>query len=101
MRFIQMIFFTITLAIAASGQGIKYTTEAKLKGQIAAVPCVDNKGRLDAVKALFLKLGATEDDVRIEKLKDVENVVVTKRGKTAETIIVGAHYDRRATAAVL
>ncbi len=62
---------------------------------IGAVPC-ETELRLDGVKKLFLEAGAKDGDIKIEKLdKDkISNLTVTKKGKTDETIVVGAHYDR-------
>ena len=77
----------------AQKAGIKISTEEEIKSDVSLVPCKD-KERLAAVKSLFIKNGATEPDITIEKLKDVENLIVTKKGKTAETVIVGAHYDK-------
>src|SRR5215204_6778229 len=94
MRFIIIGTIIIAAALAGSAQGIKYSTEGEIKEQIAATPCGKNSERLSAVKELFLKAGASVEDVKIEKIKNVENVVVVKKGKTAETIVVGAHYDK-------
>ena len=58
----------------------------------ASVPC-KNEERLFAVKSLFLKMGAPEADITIEKIKDVENILIRKQGETDEKIIIGAHYD--------
>ncbi len=57
-----------------------------------SVPC-KNEERLQAVKDLFLTMGAPAVDITIEKLKDVENIVLRKPGETDEKIIIGAHYD--------
>ena len=57
-----------------------------------AVPC-KNEARLAAVKELFLKMGAPETDIHIEKIKDVENIIIRKQGETDEKIVIGAHYD--------
>lgn len=56
------------------------------------VPC-KNEDRLPAVKSLFEKMGATEANITIEKIKDVENIVIRKPGASNETIFIGAHYD--------
>jgi Zn-dependent M28 family amino/carboxypeptidase len=64
----------------------------EFKEAFLTVPC-KNEERLAAVKALFLKMGAPEADISIEKIKDVENIVIRKSGETNEKIIVGAHYD--------
>jgi Zn-dependent M28 family amino/carboxypeptidase len=53
-----------------------------------------NEERLEAVKRLFKKMGATDEDLKVEKFGNVENLTVTKKGKSADTIIVGAHYDK-------
>ncbi|HKP11154.1 MAG TPA: M20/M25/M40 family metallo-hydrolase, partial [Blastocatellia bacterium] len=47
-----------------------------------------------AVRALFEKMGAPADGITVEKFGGVENLVVRKPGATAETVIVGAHYDK-------
>jgi len=68
------------------------TLEA-IKAEFDAVPCKDGE-RLAAVRALFEKLGATEADFTLEKYKQAENFIVRKPGKSPETIIIGAHYDK-------
>ena len=50
--------------------------------------------RLTAVRTLFKNKGAKDDDLKTEKHDSAENLVVTVKGKSSETIIVGAHYDR-------
>lgn len=67
--------------------------EEQLKADLNTGPCKSNE-RADAVKALFKKMGASDADINAEKIKDIQNVVVTKKGKTDETVIVGAHYDK-------
>ncbi len=57
-----------------------------------SIPC-KNVERLPAVKELFLQMGAKEENISIEKIKNVENIIVSRPGKTAEKIIVSAHYD--------
>ncbi len=81
------------IAKAQEPSGIPYATLEEIKELVALAPCKD-KERLEAVKKLFVKIGAGEADVTVEKLKNVENVIVTKKGKTDETIVVGAHYDK-------
>lgn len=71
---------------------IKISTPEEFKTAFSSVPC-KNEERLAAVKALFLEMGATEEDITIEKHKDVENIVIRKQGETEEKIIIGAHYD--------
>jgi Zn-dependent M28 family amino/carboxypeptidase len=71
------------------------STEEQIAENVKLVPC-DSKKRLEAVKELFEKLGAKKEDISVERFdKDkIANVVVKKKGKTEDTIIVGAHYDK-------
>lgn len=75
------------------GDHRKVTSEEQLKEDVSSGPC-KNKERLEAAKKLFQKMGATESDIQIEKYGDLQNLVLTKQGKSTETIIVGAHYDK-------
>lgn len=95
---IKILLITILLLHGfsyAQENKIKFSTEEEIKKHVEAVPCKD-KERLEAVKNLFLQVGAADSDVKIEKLKSVENLVVTKKGKTNEIVVVGAHYDKTA-----
>lgn len=94
MRLFKISLLIISAASGLFAQGIQYATEAELKEQISAVPCTKNTDRMAAVRDLFIKAGAAADDIKVDKLKDVDNLVITKPGKTSEKIIVGAHYDR-------
>jgi putative aminopeptidase FrvX len=62
------------------------------KTDINAVPC-DNKARLDGVKSLFAKHGASADAIRVAAYDKTENLVVKLPGKSDEMIVIGAHYD--------
>ncbi|HEX4951694.1 MAG TPA: M20/M25/M40 family metallo-hydrolase [Blastocatellia bacterium] len=68
------------------------STLEELRQEFLTVPC-RNEERLPAVKNLFLKMGAPEADISIEKIKDVENIIIRKQGDTDEKIVIGAHYD--------
>lgn len=80
-------------ATFAQTKTVKLSTEDEIKEDLKLVSC-KNAERLETVRKLFQKLGAADEEINIEKFKDVENLVVTKKGKTDETIIVGAHYDK-------
>jgi Zn-dependent M28 family amino/carboxypeptidase len=67
--------------------------DEELKADLAAGPC-KNSDRLRAVKDLFKRNGAAENDIRVDKLKDLQNVVLSKKGKTDEWVVIGAHYDK-------
>jgi Zn-dependent M28 family amino/carboxypeptidase len=94
-RNIFSILTILSLCIVATAQQAttKFATADEIKELIALAPCKD-KERLEAVKKLFIKMGASESDITVEKLKDVENIILTKKGKTEETVIIGAHYDK-------
>ena len=53
-----------------------------------------NDERLDAVKNLFKLKGVSDEEMQVVKADHVENLIVTKKGKTDETIVIGAHYDK-------
>ena len=53
-----------------------------------------NGERLEAVKNLFKLKGISEEEMRVEKADHVENLILTKKGKTEETVVIGAHYDK-------
>jgi Zn-dependent M28 family amino/carboxypeptidase len=71
------------------------STEEDIAGSVKLAPC-NSKERLEAVKKLFAEMGAKEDEIVLEKFnKDkIQNVVVKKKGKTDEIVVVGAHYDK-------
>jgi len=74
---------------------VAISSEEEIKTNALVVNC-DNRERQKEVVKLFEKMGATAEDLVIDKFKDVENVVVRKPGTTEEVIIVGAHYDKAA-----
>ena len=59
----------------------------------ANVPCEDSE-RLAAVRGLFEQVGAPADAITLDRHDGVDNLVVVKPGKTAEKIVIGAHYDK-------
>ncbi len=83
------------LSLSASAQTTSQSgisTPEDFQAAFKTVPC-NNKERLAAMKALFLQMGAKEEEIVIEKIKDVENIIIKKPGKTSEKIVIGAHYD--------
>jgi ATP-dependent RNA circularization protein (DNA/RNA ligase family) len=68
------------LAFSAFSQPQKVITssENEIKDDIKLNVC-KNEERLEAVKKLFQKMGAKDTDLKIEKIKDVENLVITKK----------------------
>ena len=89
-----LLLLMIRAPVAAQQQStLKITTPDEFKAEFDVVPCKDDE-RLAAVKRLFDKAGASESQVSVEKYKSVENLVVRKQGATAETVVIGAHYDK-------
>jgi Zn-dependent M28 family amino/carboxypeptidase len=98
MKFLLKLTPILLLAVNLFAQNASSTiisTQENLEESFKTVPCKSEE-RLEAVKNLFLKMGAKPEDVITEKFnKDkIANITVTKKGKTEETIIVGAHYDK-------
>jgi Iap family predicted aminopeptidase len=90
--------FAISIAAQPEAEptsGPVFSTKEAIDASIKAVPC-DTSKRLEGVKKLFSEAGAKDDDIKIEKFdKDkISNLVVRKQGKTDETVVIGAHYDR-------
>lgn len=72
------------------------STSAEISAEFGSVPC-KNEERLDAVKALFEKMGADPAEISVETFKKVQNLVVRKPGAdpaSADKIVIGAHYDK-------
>ena len=91
-----IIFLTIiisSLSAFAQDNNDGFSSEANINEDLKLNVC-KNEDRLEAVKKLFKKMGATDEEIEIKKIKNVENLIVIKKGKTAETVIVGAHYDK-------
>ncbi len=89
--------FTLFLTFSIFGQQANsiVSTQADLTESVKLAPC-ESKERLAAVKKLFAQTGAKDEEIIIETFnKDkIKNVVVKRKGKTDETVIVGAHYDK-------
>jgi Iap family predicted aminopeptidase len=92
-KLLSILIVAICLTTTAAAQKAQIATEAEIKADIDLNVC-KNADRLEAAKNLFKKMGAPEADIKIEKIKDVENLIVVHKGKTEETIVIGAHYDK-------
>jgi Zn-dependent M28 family amino/carboxypeptidase len=96
----KSVFMTLTFLTLADGgspslhaQSIPIASDVDLRGALEKAPC-DDEGRQAGVTAMFASVGAAEDSIVTQKLGKIENVIITKPGKTTETVIVGAHYDK-------
>jgi Zn-dependent M28 family amino/carboxypeptidase len=92
-----LLLLVLSFSTQAFGQQTNpvISTEEAVTESVKLVPC-KREERFEAVKKLFAQMGAKDDAITVEKFnKDkISNVVVKKKGKTDETIVIGAHYDR-------
>ncbi len=91
-RVIPLVLLFI-LTVSVFGQSPKISTVEDIERDVKLVPC-KNSDRLEAVQKLFRSMGATDADIVVDDSKGTKNVIVTKKGTTPETIVVGAHYDK-------
>jgi Iap family predicted aminopeptidase len=87
------IVLAVSFGAAAQQKAPRISTEPELKEDLALGPC-KNAERLEAVNKLFMRMGAPEAEIKSDKVKDIQNVIFTKKGKTNETVVIGAHYDK-------
>lgn len=90
---VALVFVTTTLPTGAQNSSVKISSPEQIKEDFNTVPCED-KQRLAAVQSLFERDGPSSSEFTIDKYKDVENFVLTKKGESSEKIVVGAHYDK-------
>jgi len=90
---LPVLAFIATTSKGAQDSGLKLSSPEQIKEDFNTVPCEDKK-RLEAVKSLFERAGAASSEITIDKYKDVENFVLTKKGESSEKIVIAAHYDK-------
>jgi putative aminopeptidase FrvX len=88
---VALLFFLSSFSTGA--QTLPISTVEQIKTDLDAVPCANEK-RLDAVRSLFEHAGAPPSDITVDPYKDVENLVVIRKGESSEKIVIGAHYDK-------
>ena len=91
-----VLFLLPPLACLGSGGTDSHATVStpdEIKAEFNDVPC-ENRKRQAAVRALLEKMGAPAADISVVKLGNLENLILRKPGASAETVIVGAHYDK-------
>lgn len=94
MRFLAILTLVmVTAGLVSSQQRQTALTEESLKTDLQANTC-ENDRRLEFAKKLFASKGAAESDIKLEKFENAENLTVTKKGRTEEIVVVGAHYDK-------
>jgi len=87
------ILFIVPDSLSGQPAEVTISTPEQLEAEFTSVPC-RNEERLNAVKALFEKMGAPDADISIQKYTNVDNLVVRKQGASEEKIVIGAHYDK-------
>lgn len=90
---VWLILSLLVFAGNAVSQTVIISTEDDIKANVALAPCKSQE-RLKNVKMLFAQMGVKESEISTEKFREGENLVVEKKGSSAETIIVSAHYDK-------
>ena len=93
--FLALLLFPSSPPVVAQDAPSGVSTPEDMAKDLAAVPC-DDKDRLAAVRALYERAGATAPDITMDQHDNVENLVVTRKGASPETIVIGAHYDKTA-----
>jgi len=100
MKSFRKVTYLLVLLLALSAASYTQSPEAPrlatpetFKNEFASVPCAENE-RMDAARSLFEKMGATDAELKIERYKRAENLVLRKPGVGAGTIVIGAHYDK-------
>ncbi|MGE0101865.1 MAG: M28 family metallopeptidase [Blastocatellales bacterium] len=72
-------------------------TVNELKESFTPVVC-ENQGRLQAVRELFIRMGAQPSEIVIDRVRKVDNLTVRLQGTdpalAGEKVVVGAHYDK-------
>jgi hypothetical protein len=93
--FLSIFFPTAFAQETGEGPKLRLSTPDEIQAEFNSVPC-KNGDRQAAVKALFEKMGAKPEEIKVEKSWGVENVVVRRPGANgaAEKIVIGAHYDK-------
>src|SRR5688572_27431236 len=84
LRFCSAIALIVILSLPIAAlpprqEATPLSSQEQIQEEFAHVPC-KSKERLSAVQTLFKKMGASPEEVSIEKVKDAQNLVVTRKG---------------------
>ncbi len=93
--FVSFILIILSISVFAQQKTELISTQESIAESVNLAPC-KSEDRLEAVKKLFSQMGAKDEEITIEKFnKDkIQNVVVKRKGKTDEIVVIGAHYDK-------
>ncbi len=87
------LFIALGASLQSFSQQAPAITESNISADLEKVVC-RNEDRLESVRQLFVEKGVPAEEIQIEKLNGVENLIITKKGKSDEMIVIGAHYDK-------
>jgi hypothetical protein len=101
LKLLSLLCFLTTFCPAAFAKetgedpNLRLSTPEEIRAEFNSVPC-KNGDRLKVAKELFEKMGAPPDEIKVEKVRGAENLVVRlpAAADTAEKIVIGAHYDK-------
>jgi len=90
-----VVTLSLIAAFAAVGaaQQAQAVTQKDIEDDLKTFVC-KNSDRLEAAKDLFKRAGASDNDMQVITAGKVENLMIVKKGRSDETIVVGAHYDK-------
>jgi Iap family predicted aminopeptidase len=86
------LILSFSLPAVAGQQPTALSTPDDVASDFKDVPC-KTRERIEALRSLFMRMGANASDITTQKFRDAENVVVKLPGRTDNTIVLGAHYD--------
>ena len=91
----SVLAFLVMLAGATTfhSQSIPIASEADLKAALERAPCKDEERQAGVIE-IFASVGAAPDAIVTQKLGKIENVIITKPGKTKETVMSGPILTR-------
>lgn len=96
-KFLVFLILPVALGVCPiSKKAEKSLVHEEIRGQIERADC-DDADRLGEVRKLFREAGAEPFEIKtekFEKFQNVRNVSLTLEGKSKETIVVGAHFDK-------
>ena len=89
---LAVLIFITAISTGSQESRFKVSGPEQIKEDFSAVPCEDKK-RLEAVKSLFERAGVPSSEVTIDKYKEVENFVWTKKGRSIRrTLLIARNW---------
>jgi Iap family predicted aminopeptidase len=85
--------YSVSVGQSAALPMVRLSSVDEIAADLALLDCT-NAARYQSVSRLFAKAGALPEDVSDFTRRQARNHVVRKAGSSAETIVLGAHYDK-------